>query len=252
MKNQIILWMSAFAITFIFGYLNRITSDEYPVTGTVKYNTQKVSYLFDKVYRGDDSYKFQIFTSMKDLKMKLQYKNIGENVWKEIPLKQNDNMYFEFLPKKKPGEEIIYRAELDYENDSIIVPNNEGVQITFWGRVSKQIMLFYNLVLFLGIFLSTRIGLEYFNKNEKIKKLSLFPLIFFIFYGMLIVPIKHTYELGAFENQILQIGQLFDLKSLMFLIVWIVTIILIFNSNKRKTFSLISAIVLLLLYGINI
>ena len=252
MKNQIILWVAAFSIAFIFGYLNRITSDEYPVTGTVKYNVEKVSYLFDKVYRGDNNYKFQIFTGMKGLKVKLQYKNIGENVWKEITLKQNDNMYFEFLPKKKPGEKVIYRAELDYNNDKIIVPNNEGVQIIYWGRVSKPIMLFYNLVLFFGIFFTTRIGLEYFNKNEKIKKLSLFPLIFFIFYGMLIVPIKQTYELAAFENKILQIGQLFDLRSLLFLIFWIVTIILIFNSKKRKIISLISAIILLLLYGINI
>jgi len=69
---------------------------------------------------------------------------------------------------------------------------------------------------------------------------------------MLIVPIKQTYELAAFENKILQIGQLFDLRSLLFLIFWIVTIILIFNSKKRKIISLISAIILLLLYGINI
>ena len=252
MKNQIILWTAALSITFIFGYLNRITSKEYPVTGTVKYNKEKISYLFDKVYRGNDQYKFQIFTDLKGLSGKLEFKNLNDNDWKEMTLKHKGNIYFAFLPQKEPGESIFYRAELTYNVESIIIPKTEGVKITFWEKVSKQIMMFYYLSLFFGIFLTTRIGLEYFNKNEKIKKLSLFPLILFIFCGLLIVPIKHTYELGAFGNKILQIGQLFDIRSLLFLIIWIVTIILIFNSKKRRIYSLISAIALLLLYGINI
>ncbi|MCH7827473.1 MAG: hypothetical protein IIC75_05825, partial [Bacteroidetes bacterium] len=147
---------------------------------------------------------------------------------------------------------IVYRAELDYNNDKIIVPTEEGIILTFWGKVSKPIMLFYNLALFFGIFLTTRIGLEYFNDNEKIKKLSLFPSIFFIFYCLLVVPIKRTYELAAFGKEILPINQLFDLKSLSFLIIWIITIVLVFNSKKRKTIALVSAVILLLLYGINV
>ncbi len=252
MKNQFILWTSAFAITFIFGYLNRITSSDYPITGTVKYNTYKVSYLFDRVYRGDDNYKFQIFTNLKDLKGKLQFKNIGEKNWEEIKLQKGENIFFEYLPVQKPGDKLIYRAVLEHNKEKIIVPKTDGVTITFWGRVSKPIMLFYNFSLLLGLFLTTRIGLEYFNENEKIKKLSLFPLFFFIFYGLFVVPVKHTYELGAFGKQILKIDQLFDIGSLAFLAVWIVTIILIFNFRKRKIISLISAIILLLFYGIDI
>ncbi|MCH8942704.1 MAG: hypothetical protein IIA48_09750 [Bacteroidetes bacterium] len=252
MKQQLILWIAALVITFIFGFSNRITSEEYPVTGTVKYNMHKVSYLFDKVYRSNDDYKFQVFSDLKGLKIKLQYKNEDDLSWKEAELNRNNNIYSVKIPNAGPSNKIVYRAELDYNNDKIIVPNEEGVNLTFWGRVSKPIMLFYNLALFFGIFLTTRIGLEYFNDNEKIKKLSLFPLIFFIFYGLLVVPIKRTYELAAFGNKILSINQLFDIKSLAFLIIWIVTIILVFNSKKRKTIALVSAVFLLLLYGINI
>lgn len=252
MKQQLILWIAALVITFIFGFSNRITSEEYPVTGTVKYNMHKVSYLFDKVYRSKDDYKFQVFSDLKGLKIKLQYKNEDDLSWKEVELNRNNKIYSVKIPNAGPSNKIVYRAELDYNNDKIIVPNEEGVNLTFWGRVSKPIMLFYNLALFFGIFLTTRIGLEYFNDNEKIKKLSLFPLIFFIFYGLLVVPIKRTYELAAFGNKILSINQLFDIKSLAFLIIWIVTIILVFNSKKRKTIALVSAVFLLLLYGINI
>ncbi|HED06915.1 MAG TPA: hypothetical protein ENI57_02230 [Ignavibacteria bacterium] len=252
MKQQLILWIAALAITFISGYANRITSKEYPVTGTVKYNTHKISYLFDKVYRGNDDYKFQVFSKLKGLKIKLQYKKKDDLNWNEKNLTLNHNIYSAAIPNLGPSKNIIYRAELDYNNDKIIVPNNEGVKLTFWGRTSKSIMLFYNLALFFGIFLTTRIGLEFFNENEKIKKLSLFPLIFFIFYGMLIVPVKRTYELSAFGNKIPQIDQLFDIRSLAFLTIWIVAIILIFNSKRRKIVALVSAVILLLLYGINI
>lgn len=252
MKQQFILWIAALVITFIFGFSNRITSEEYPITGTVKYNTHKVSYLFDKVYRSNNDYKFQVFSDLKGMKIKLQYKNEDDLNWTEAELSRSNNIYSVKIPNAGPTNKIVYRAELDYNNDKIIVPTEEGIILTFWGKVSKPIMLFYNLALFFGIFLTTRIGLEYFNDNEKIKKLSLFPSIFFIFYGLLVVPIKRTYELAAFGKEILPINQLFDLKSLSFLIIWIITIVLVFNSKKRKTIALVSAVILLLLYGINV
>ena len=103
-------------------------------------------------------------------------------------------------------------------------------------------MFWYYAALFIGIFISNRIGLEYFNENEKIKKLSFFAFIMFVFYSMLLVPVKITYELSAFEKTIPQINQLFPMGAVLLIVLWIAGIISFFNLRNRKLAALVVSI----------
>jgi hypothetical protein len=118
----------------------------------------------------------------------------------------------------------------------------------FLGRVSGQIMAWYYIALFGGIFLSTRIGLEYFNENEKIKKLSFFAFISFVFYAMFLIPVKKTYELSALGKSIPQITQLFNMTGILIMILWIGGIISFFNVKNRKLMALIVSVLTILIF----
>ena len=50
MKQSIILWISAILITFLFGYFNSVTNNDFPISGTIGIDGQKVTYKFEKVY----------------------------------------------------------------------------------------------------------------------------------------------------------------------------------------------------------
>ncbi len=107
-----------------------------------------------------------------------------------------------------------------------------------------------SLVLFTALFLSFRIGLEYFNENQKIKKLTLPAVTFFFFYSIAITPLRKTYELNALNKEVPPITELFDLQSIILFVIWIIAMIVIFNSRNPKlpalVFSIITALVFLL------
>ena len=106
-----------------------------------------------------------------------------------------------------------------------------------------------SLVLFTALFLSFRIGLEYFNENQKIKKLTLPAVTFFFFYSIAVTPLRKTYELNALNKEVPPITALFDLQSIILFVLWITAMIVIFNSRNPKlpalVFSIITALVFL-------
>ena len=118
----------------------------------------------------------------------------------------------------------------------------------FLGRVSSQIMAWFYIALFGGILLSTRIGLEFFNENEKIIKLSFFAFVTFVFYAMLLIPVKRTYELSAFGKSIPQINQLFSLGGIFIIVLWIGGIISFFYVKNRRLMALVVAVLTFLIF----
>ena len=119
------------------------------------------------------------------------------------------------------------------------------------GSVSlpSKVNILSSTVLFIALLLNFRIGLEYFNDNQKIKKLTLPTVTFFFFYSIAITPLKKTYELNAINKNIPSITELFDLQSIILFVLWITAMIVIFNSRNPKlpalVFSIITALVFL-------
>ncbi len=256
MKQQFILWVGAFVITFILGFLLRTIDPEKPVTGTVQFGTQKVGYKFDRVYRSNDEYKVMLFSEINGLQADLEYKDStttggqagpGKG-WTKVPMNYSDKILTASIPKHPAQSQVDYRVILNYKNETFIIPKKEGLTIRFLGKVSPQIMAWYYIVIFGGIFLSTRIGLEYFNENEKIKKLSFFAFITFFFYAMLLIPVKRTYELSALGKSVPQITALFSLGGVLIMILWIACIIGFFHYKNRRLLALIAAILTIIIF----
>ena len=249
MKQQIILWAGALVITIIFTFLLRTISPEKPVTGTVEFGNEKVAYKFDKVYRSDDDYKVMLFSDIDSLQADLEYKdsNSGKG-WIKVPMENKNGMLTANIPKHPTQSLVDYRVTLKYEDQTFIVPRKDGLTIKFLGRVSPQIMFWFYVAMFGGILLSTRIGLEYFNENEKIKKLSFFAFITFVFYAMLLIPVKRTYELSAFGKSIPQINQLFSVGGILIIVLWIGGMISFFYIKNRRLMALIVAVLTFLIF----
>ena len=249
MKQQFILWTGALIITIIFTFLLRTISPEKPVTGTVEFGNEKVGYKFDKVYRSDDDYSVMLFSDIDSLQADLEYKdsNSGKG-WITVPMENKNGMLTANIPKHPTKSLVDYKVTLKYEGQTFIVPRKNGLTIKFLGRVSPQIMAWFYVALFGGILLSTRIGLEYFNEDEKIKKLSFFAFTTFVFYAMLLIPVKRTYELSAFGKSIPQINQLFSVGGILIIVLWLGGMISFFYVKNRRLMALIIAISTFLIF----
>jgi hypothetical protein len=112
----------------------------------------------------------------------------------------------------------------------------------------SKVNILSSLVLFTALLLSFRVGFEYFNDNQKIKKLTLPAVTFFFFYSIAITPLRKTYELNAINKKVPPITELFDLQSIVLFVLWITAMIVIFNSRNPKFPALIFSIITVLVF----
>jgi uncharacterized membrane protein len=100
----------------------------------------------------------------------------------------------------------------------------------------------------LGLLLTIRVGLEYFNLNEKIKKFEVFLVIIFLTLTALINPLYLSYKYGFINSAIPSINKLFPIKELSISVLWIISIIMTFNLKRYKLVPLVSAAITIVLF----
>ncbi len=240
MKQSLILWIGAFVIAFLFAFWNRFSSPEYPITGSFGINMKSVTYKFDKVYRGNDDYKIIIKTENDSLNGLILWREKGSSEgWNVSEMKFSGKMLLGKIPHHAPSTIIEYRVKVWLNKNVYYLPQTGNVVLKYFNKVPSSIMGFYYFFLYLALIFSVRTGLDYFNENQKIKKLSLFTIMLWISNVMVFNPVKHSYELSTrIGTTILPITELFDFRHLLLLIIWILGIILFFNLNNYKKWAL--------------
>jgi hypothetical protein len=261
MKKNLILWLGTFIITFLAGYLSNVTGPYYPVSGTIGINSKMVTFKFDKIYRGNDSCNVSIRSDVKNIKAFLLWKDFPANtlsglafgnkivpVWQRYPMSDSGDLIKGHLPKHNPESRTAYRVELNYNGRQYLLPEDKPVTIKFLGYVNSGVMNIFYFVLFGGLILAVRTGLEAFNDNRRIGMYTIFALIFFFLYAVCLVPLKRTYELNAINHFVPQINSLITYQSVSLLLLWIIGLSLIFNIKGNKIIPLVLSSLTLIIY----
>jgi len=249
MKQIIILWFGAALITFLAGFIQSGLSPYYPITGTFGIEGKKVSYKLEKIYRGNEDYNIKILTDIEGLKGTLYWREKNsKSHWKKINMTSAPKILEVSLPLLKPEKESEYYIKVFYKDKEYRIPGNRIVTIKFLGKVPSTIMNLDIFFILLGLLLSTRTGLEYFNDKPKTKKLSLIAFFFFFCSAIVITPFRKTYELNAINHSVPTITQLYEIKPLIILAIWTVAVYLIFKSKRSKLYAIIFASITILTF----
>lgn len=248
MNKNIILWLAALLITLLAGYLRNVTSPEFPVSGTIGIDAQKVTYYFDKVSRDSSNYKIIIRSDLDSLSGYVVYREKKLHALADTLIMTNES---EFLTAEIPfpgiASSIVYEVFLQRGNDIYQVPKGRILEITFWGKIPLSIKVLFFLTFFVGILLSTRTGLEYFNPTPHTKKLTLFTLMTFSLYSIFTAPVYRTFELNLVGNPSADLFQLFTIQATAFFVIWLTGGIIIFRSKKPATWGLVVSVLTLII-----
>lgn len=247
-KEIIILWLASFVIVFLAVYISNILDEDYPITSTFGIEGKKVSYRFEKVHYGNEDYKVILRTDVVDLAGKLFWKSYADSNWQSKELKKSEMILSGSIPALGPTEKVIYYTELNYRDKKYFLPDNQKVTLTYFGKIPAFINVLEHLLLYLGLVLAVRTGLEFFNEGAKSKKFGFLTLILFLPHIALINPLYLTYKYGFINSSIPPISKLFLISDIGIFIIWIATVVTIFISNKYKFLPLVSAILILIIY----
>ena len=248
-KNNIILWIASFVITFLVVYLSKLVDKDYPVTGTFGIEGQKVSYRFEKVHYGNEDFSVVIRTDVDGVSGNLFWKNTSDTIWTSSKLIISDLSLTGKLVSLKPNQTIQYFVELNYKDKMYLLPDNQEVDLTFYGKIPATLNLMQFLLLYLGLLLAVRTGLEYFNNSEKSKKIGVLVVIVFLTLTALVNPLYLTYKFGYMNSIIPAINNLFPASYLLITLLWIVSLIIMFRYQKLKVTYLASAIITIIIFA---
>ena len=248
MKQNIILWVAAFIITFVAGFLQSRLSERYPVSGSFGINGKEIGYKLDRVFSGEDDYTFTIKSEIENLQGKLFWKKTGEERWNSAALTDSGSYIFGKIPHQSPQTKTEYFVKLFYKNNEYFVPaGGNPVELKFLGTVPSKINIYYWLTLLGGILMAVRTGLEYFNVPGKLKKLEVFTLIFIVVNVFAFHPVKTSYELGAIGNAV-PITSMFQFSSIFLFATWVIATALIFNTKNYRIWAPVAAIISILIF----
>lgn len=261
MKKNIILWLGTIIITFLSGYMHNVIGPYYPVSGTIGVEGQRVTFKFDKLYRGNDNYNVIINSDVKDIKAFLLWKDVSAKsvaanpspnqmtpVWHRDIMTDSVVFIKGKIPKHNPREKVAYRVELNYGGKQYFLPEDKPVTIMFLGHVNSMVMQIFYFVLFGGLILAVRTGLETFNEKPRTGLYTIFTLIFFFLYSICVVPLKNTYELNAINHFVPAVSSLITYQSISLLLLWIIGLFLIFNLKGNKIIPLVISFLTLIIY----
>ena len=247
-KEIIILWLASFVIVFLAVYISNIFDEDYPITSTFGIEGKKVSYRFEKVHYGNEDHKVMIRTDVAELAGSLFWKSDTDSNWQSKELKKSGLILSENIPALNPTEMVNYYIELNHKDKKYILPDNQKVTLTFFGKIPVFINVLEHLLLYLGLVLAVRTGLEFFNDGVQSKKFGFLTLILFLTHIALINPLYLTYKYGFINSSIPPISKLFLLSDIGIFIIWIGTMITIFVSDKFKFLPLVSVVLILIIY----
>lgn len=240
-KQKLILWLSAILLAVLLSYFKSVTSADYPVSGTIAVNGEKVTYAFDKIFRSKVDFKISLCTDSNKLNGFIIWHKNNSLKKDTIQLKKEKGFLSCSIPLQKPGTEILYRVFLQSNNSITQIPMGQTLRTKFWGFVPVSISSTLTLTFFLGLLLSIRIGLTYFEPRSKAKTFAIFTLISFSLYGFFLVPVKRLFELGAVNQRAPELFEMFSLPDLSFAFLWLVVSIGMFNS-KNKIWNIAGAV----------
>lgn len=242
-KQTLILWFSALMITYLLGYFNSVLDPNFPISGTIGINGEKVTYKFDKIT--DNSKDFDVFirTDIPNLNGFVEFKNLTENsAWKKVELIALTSGYSAKLKALPPNQSYEYRVFLIDGESKIQIPVNTTLRIMFMGEVSIANLILYKLLLFIGLTFSVRVGLEYFSGRNNHKKLLLSNSIFYFLFSFIAAPVVRLFEAGVFGDPKISLAEIFLFKDIFFFLITVFGFILIFNTKRSKLIGLVYAI----------
>jgi hypothetical protein len=251
MNKSLIFWLLAFFITAGAAVYQRMTGPTYPVSGTIQFRGQVISYRFDRSHGGEDDHTVKLQSADNSLRADLNWKRYKSNdTWSSTPMKNTAGVFSAALPHQPPAGKLMYYIKLTSEGESVNVPPENPVVIRFKGDVPLPILITHVSLMFIGMLISTRAGLEFFRKERRLERLTHWSVALLSVGGLIFGPIVQKYAFDAYWTGWPFGPDLTDNKTAFIVLSWVVAAIALRRSRHPERWALAAAIITLAVYMI--
>ena len=215
--------------------------DERPVIRMAIYDETVTARLYQKRFKTDDEYSVTEFT----------YRVIPINSFVMNKIFGMDEMkgLFAAVPQQPPAGKLQYFIEITDNSGTQMLFKDNPIVIRFKDAVPGWALIPHIFLMFFAMMLSTLAGLMAFTGDKAQRRYGIITLIMLFTGGMILGPIVQYYAFGEFWTGVPFGMDLTDNKTLVAVLFWILAVAMNWR-RQRPVYTIVAAIVLLLIYSI--
>ena len=184
-----------------------------------------------------------------DFEAKLYWKRFKTaDDWTIVSMRHNNEDLKAFLPNQPPAGKLEYFVEISNQGKIEKIPHGDNVVVRFKGDVPMIILIPHIIIMFAAMLLAARTGLEFFRREDNLKKLLYWTISLLLLGGFILGPAVQLYAFGAWWTGFPFGTDLTDNKTLIALIAWLIALFMYKKSKKPKAWALAASIVMLIVY----
>jgi hypothetical protein len=157
--------------------------------------------------------------------------------------------YFASVPQLPPAGKLQYYIEITDQSGTQVLFRDNPVIIRFKGAVPAWVLTPHIFFMFFAMLISTLAGLLAITGYESQRRYGLITLILLFAGGAILGPVVQYYAFGEFWAGVPFGWDLTDNKTLVSLLFWILAVAMNWR-RQRPAYTIIAAVVLLLIYSI--
>jgi hypothetical protein len=248
MKHSVLFWFLAFVITAASAIYQRVTGPTYPQKGSVTIGGSDIRFRLERTHAGEtpESVKLQTENQNDHAVLSWRHHNSSEE-WTRVPMSNFGGELTADLPGQPPAGKLDYQIALERSGETVLVPA-QPVVIRFRGEVPAIILIIHISLMFGGMLLSTRTGLEFFSREPHLGRLIPLTMIFLFCGGMILGPIVQKYAFDAYWTGWPFGHDLTDNKTAAALLAWGVALYALRRSANPLRWVLGAAIVTFIVF----
>lgn len=250
MKRTILFWILAIVITLISAFYQRVTGPTYPLSGKINFDGKEISYKLDRSHSTSSNYTVELNTGDPSIHGVLYVKKFNSyNGFTEIEMSGTGTLKAE-VPTQPKLHKLEYFVKLFKDQISAQLPADKHVVIRFKDDVPIGILIPHIFAMFFAMMLSTRAGLEFFNKEPKLDKLALWTIVFFFIGGFPLGFAMNGFAFGDVWGGWPFGHDVTDNKTQIAFLAWLIAFYLIKKNKNAKLAALFAAIIMIAVYMI--
>jgi hypothetical protein len=223
-----------------------MTGPTYAVKGVFRSDVREMVFRLPRMHAGAGDAEIRLPMPDQAVGGTLGFRRFrSHDAWSQQPLQRSGDLLIGRIPHQPPAGKVMYRVLLGGLDEPPIALTGDPVIIRFRGDVPAGILVAHVVVIFAGMFLSTRAGLEALCKRRRTFEFTVAALSCLVVGGLILGPVVQKYAFDAFWTGWPSGHDLTDNKIAVVVFFWLVALWRLKKRRSNRTWPVVAALITL-------
>jgi len=248
MRNSILLWILTVLLTLSSVVYQRLTGPSHPKSGSIQILEEEVNFRLPRSHETveDAPIRIEVPEGVKGKFVWRRYKSHDD--WMTEDMKREAGALVMGIPKQPSAGKVMYRIILSDHKGGEYNLTEEPIIIRFRDPVPLYILIPHVILMFSGMLISTRAGLEAVANRKHIHRYAMLSLIVLFVGGLIFGPLVQKFAFGAFWTGWPFGTDLTDNKTVVAVIFWALAVFRARKPSKGRGWIITASVVTLVIF----